>query len=214
MISKGDLVLFQGDSITDNGRNRDIHIPNNTAATGCGYTGIIVSRLLSDRPKDGLRFLNRGVSGDRSVDLLSRWQLDTINLAPDILSILVGVNDTWHGFAFNNGVTVSRFEQVYRLLLQYSLEELPGIRFILCEPFCLQVGVVEPAWEKEVKLRAEVVRALADEFSARFVSFQSALDDRIDEAPMEYWLDDGVHPTPAGHAVLANCWLETVLGDE
>ena len=210
MIDSGATILFQGDSITDNGRTQEVLIPNHVAAMGWGYTGIVSGTLLEARPEDDLKFLNRGVSGNRIIDMYARWNLDAINLKPDILSILIGVNDTWHGFELGNGVDLKRFAAIYRLLLSHTREVLPAIKFVLCEPFVLKCGVVEGAWVDEIAQRQEVVRDLAIEFDAVLVPFQAALDAKLTEAPPEYWTDDGVHPTPAGHIILARCWMDTV----
>ena len=210
MIDRGATVLFQGDSITDNGRTKEVLIPNHTIAMGWGYTGIISGALLEARPRDDLKFFNRGISGDRIIDMYARWNLDALNIKPDVLSILIGVNDTWHGFASNNGVDVKRYAAIYRLLLSHTREVLPAIQFVLCEPFVLKCGPVEGPWVDEIAQRQEVVRDLAGEFDAVLVPFQAALDAKLTDAPPEHWADDGVHPTPAGHVVLARCWMDAV----
>jgi acyl-CoA thioesterase I len=154
---------------------------------------------------------NRGISGNRVVDLYARWRVEAINLEPDIISILIGVNDTWHGFMYNNGVEVERYTTIYRLLLEYTRQQLPHIQLVLCEPFVLQCGVVSEAWVAEMDQRRASVHKLATEFDAVFVPFQRALNDPLRHGPPEYWAADGVHPTPAGHRLLADCWLQHVL---
>jgi lysophospholipase L1-like esterase len=201
-------LLFQGDSITDTGRNREIAQPNIGSALGTGYCHLIAAHLLAGRPNDGLQLYNRGISGNRVVDLYARWRVDAINLQPDVISILIGVNDTWHGFMYDNGVEVERYAAVYRMLLEYTRQQLPQVQFVLCEPFVLPCGVVTPAWISEMDQRRAVVRELADTFDAIFVPFQSILRDALRQAPAEYWAADGVHPTPAGHRLLADCWLQ------
>ena len=203
-------LLFQGDSITDTGRNREIAQPNIGSALGTGYCHLIAAHLLAGHPNDGLQLYNRGISGNRVVDLYARWRVDAINLQPDVISILIGVNDTWHGFMYDNGVEVERYAAVYRMLLEYTRQQLPQVQFVLCEPFVLPCGVVTPAWISEMDQRRAVVRELADTFDAIFVPFQSILRDALRQAPAEYWAADGVHPTPAGHRLLADCWLQQV----
>ena len=210
MIQANDIVLFQGDSITDAARNREVAEPNRILGLGMGYCNHLAGRILRSRPADNLKFLNRGMSGDRIVDLYARWRIDAINLQPNVISILVGVNDTWHNFMYNNGVEVDRFEAVYRMLLSYTREQLPGIRFVLCEPFVVEYGVVDSRWIDEIKQRQAVVKKLASEFEARFVPFQSAIDEALTLAPPEYWFKDGVHPTAAGHQLLADQWYDVV----
>ncbi len=204
------IILFQGDSITDAGRAREIAEPNSAAALGSGYCNLLASRLLFEHPADNFRIYNRGISGNRVVDLYARWKVDAINLAPDLISILIGVNDTWHEFGSQNGVEVDRYEVVYRLLLQYTRQRLPNVQLVLCEPFVLRCGVVTKKWVVEIQQRREIVRNLAQEWECIFVPFQSALDEQLTSAPPAYWAADGVHPTPAGHHVLAECWYQSV----
>jgi lysophospholipase L1-like esterase len=211
MISPGSTVLFQGDSITDAGRDREEPGPNIAYSLGSGYCNHVAAQLLRDRPSDGLRFYNRGISGNRIVDLYSRWKVDAVNLKPDVISILVGVNDTWHEFTSGNGVELDRFETVYRLMLDYTRQQLPGVQFILCEPFALMCGVVTEAFAQDVRARGKIVETLAEEYQTCFVPFQRAMDDALALAPPDYWTRDGVHPTAAGHSLLARCWLQTVI---
>jgi lysophospholipase L1-like esterase len=211
VIQKQQTVLFQGDSITDCGRSRDEQGAN--AGLGVGYAMMTAAELLRQRPGDGLRFLNRGISGNRVVDLYARWKIDAINLKPDIISILIGVNDTWHEFANRNGVELDRYETVYRMLLDLTRTRLPGTTLVLCEPFVLKCGVVTDAWIAEMDERRAVVRRLATEFRALFVPFQSMFGGMLTAAPPAYWATDGVHPTLAGHRLMAETWIATVARD-
>lgn len=209
MVRANSTILFQGDSITDCGRNRDADQgPNSRFGLGQGYAFIASAELLATRPADGLCFLNRGISGNRIVDLYARILSDIINLKPDILSVLIGVNDTWHGKAHSNGVPVAKYARIYRELLAEVCSALPGVKFVLCEPFVLRCGVVGDDWVEEIDERREVVEKLAKEFDAVLVPFQSVFDEAVKSAPPEYWAADGVHPTPAGHQLMAKCWLE------
>ncbi len=210
MIPANSTVLFQGDSITDGGRRRETPQPNEGGALGGGYAGLVAARLLKDRPGDGLQFLNRGVSGDRVVDLYARWKIDALNLKPDVISILVGVNDVWHEFGSKNGVEVDRYAQFYRMLIEWTRRDLPKTRLVLCEPFVLPCGVIGPDWLPDIAARREVVRGLAVEFQATFVPFQSAFDDAMTRAPATFWSADGVHPTLAGHQLMADVWLQAI----
>jgi lysophospholipase L1-like esterase len=210
MLRPGSIVLFQGDSITDAKRTREISQSNHSQGLGYGYCNHIAARFLRERPADNLQFYNRGISGNRIIDLYARWKVDAIHLKPDIISILIGVNDVWHEFAHQNGVEADRYETIYRMLLDYTRQQLPDVRFILCEPFVLQCGVVEVPWLEEIAKRQQIVKKLADEFSACFVPLQFAFNNLLKDAPPEYWLADGVHPTLAGHRVLAECWYEIV----
>ncbi len=212
MIERNALVLFQGDSITDCGRHREAADANNLSGLGLGYVNQIASQLLCARPGDGLRFLNRGISGHRVVDLYARWKQDAINMAPSVISILIGVNDTWHEFGSQNGVEVERYEVVYRMLLDLTRQRLPEVRLVLCEPFVLKCGVVTDAWLEDIGRRRSVVRKLAADYGACFVPFQRAFDEAVRLAPPVYWASDGVHPTAAGHRLMADCWVRSIGG--
>jgi lysophospholipase L1-like esterase len=204
-------ILFQGDSITDCGRNRERQdTPNDLQALGNGYAARAGVELLATYPSAGLRIFNRGISGNRVVDLYARWKADGVNLEPDLLSILIGVNDSWHESNSRNGVEPKRYGKVYRMLLDYTREKLPNVRLVLCEPFVLPCGAGKEGWVADIGERRQIVKSLAEEFGAVFVPFQSMFDEAIREAPPEYWAGDGVHPTPAGHARMARLWLERV----
>ena len=209
-LTPNSTILFQGDSITDASRSRDNTAANSPSALGSGYANLISSQLLASHAGDGLRFLNRGISGNRIVDLYSRWKVDALNLQPDLISILIGVNDTWHGFMYDNGVEVDRFATIYRLLLEWTRQRLPKVQLVLCEPFVLHCGVVTEGWMSDMAERQVVVRQLASDFGAIFVPFQGVLNEALQSAPPEYWAQDGVHPTPVGHQLLAESWIKHV----
>lgn len=201
-------VLFQGDSITDCGRLTCGGAGYNNEKLGPGYAGMIASRLLCDRPDVDWMFYNRGISGNRIVDLYARWKADGLNLKPDLISILIGVNDTWHGLGeLDNGVEVDRAERIYRELLQWTKQALPNVKLILMEPFYLDVGTFPPAGIEDVAKRAVFTKKLAEEFGAVFLPCQSILNEKLKLAEPKHWLWDGVHPTPAGHQVLTDAWL-------
>jgi lysophospholipase L1-like esterase len=209
-IKANDLILFQGDSITDTDRRREASDINNRAGLGSGYALMAASQLAADRVTDNLRFLNRGISGNRVVDLFARWTVDALNLKPNVISILIGVNDTWHRYNYQNGVPVPKYERVYREILTETRATLPEVKLVLCEPFDLRCGVVTEEWVIEVNQRREAVAKLAAEFGARHVPFQSMFDAACQKAPPEYWASDGVHPTGAGHLIMAREWLRAV----
>jgi lysophospholipase L1-like esterase len=210
MIKPGSVLLFQGDSITDCGRDRNAPHPN--TGLGAGYAMLAAAQLLAAQPAAQLRCFNRGISGNRIVDLYARIKADVINLQPDLLSVLIGVNDTWHEFGSGNGVAVPKYERVYRDFLTEVRAAVPAIQFVLCEPFVLRCGVVTDAWVAEMDQRRQVVQKLAGEFGARFVAFQTMFDRAVQEAPPAYWAGDGVHPSYAGHHRMAQTWLKEVVG--
>jgi lysophospholipase L1-like esterase len=207
---KGTTFLFQGDSITDGNRTRNTDWNH---VMGHGYQFIIASKLWYEFPKKGFHFFNRGVSGNKVTDLAERWQKDTLEIKPDVLSILIGINDTSALLNGNKDFTAEKYETGFRALLQQTKERLPGVQFILCEPFILPVGRVKERWDdysNELKKRQESVLKLSSEFNAVFVPFQSAFNKALAKAPADYWIWDGIHPMPAGHELMAREWMHHV----
>ncbi|MBE5769622.1 MAG: lysophospholipase [Clostridiales bacterium] len=203
-------ILFQGDSITDMGRSREDENYN-----GVGYPTLVMGRLGYDNP-EVYEFRNRGVSGNRIVDVYARIKSDIINLKPDYMSLLIGVNDVWHD-DWQNGVSAPKFEMVYDLLISEIKEALPEIKIMLMEPFLLkglhtQGNENQPdRWEyltREVSARAEAVRRVAEKHGATFVPLQERFDEVSANTENSYWLYDGVHPTAMGAEVIARAWLE------
>lgn len=207
---KGLNILFQGDSITDGNRTRNNdwnHI------LGHGYAYIIASRLWYDNIDKNLMFYNRGISGNKVNDLETRWQEDTLNLKPDIVSILAGVNDVHaiiEGWSHNSA---KEFKNSYKRILNKTREALPETTIILCEPFILPVGSVKNntgAWKEETSKRQIIVKELAKEYNTIFVGLQEPFNKACEKAPANYWIWDGVHPMPAGHELIARQWINEV----
>lgn len=201
-------VLFQGDSITDCGRATCGGAGFNNNGLGPGYPGMIAARLMCDRPDLEWEFINRGISGNRIVDLYARWKADCLNLKPDVLSLLIGVNDIWHHLSSNNGVGVSRYARFYRELLTWTREELPTVRFVLLDPFVCPNLPGRAEFVDDLVERRKVVSALANEFGAVHIPLQEIFNAAFQRAPEAYWAADGVHPTPAGHQLITDAWLE------
>jgi len=207
-------TLFLGDSITNDSGNRSRNLDWNHVL-GHGYVYLIASRLWCDHPSKGFHFFNRGVSGNKVTDLAARWQQDTLDIKPQLLSILVGVNDANSMFTHDGAVTADVYREVYAGLLTRTRERLPGIRIVLCEPFLLPVGRVKDqwkAWSAEMKVRQTIVRELAARFNATFVPLQEEFDKACEKAPPDYWIWDGIHPMPGGHELIARKWIRVVLG--
>ncbi len=201
-------ILFQGDSITDAGRTMQDSV---LLKMGTGYPHFAAARLQADFPGEKFEFENRGISGNRVVDLYARWKLDALNLEPELISILIGVNDTWHEFSRQNGVELDRYEMIYRMLLKWTCEKLPGVKLVLMEPFCLASELVTEAWILEIRERAVIVRKLAEEFHALFIPLQELLTVAAEKSGSNLAiLRDGVHPTPLGHQLIADAWLAAV----
>lgn len=210
-LKKGAVILFQGDSITDGnrGRNED---PNHIM--GHGYAFSIASRIGADFPEKNYKFYNRGTSGNKVTDLAERWQKDTLDLKPDILSILVGINDSSSVVTnWKPVVSVEKYEETYNALLEQTKAVFPDIIFVLCEPFILKVGKVAESWEAyhvDIERRREVLRKHAKKFDAVFVASQEVFNNACKKAPAKYWMWDGIHPTVAGHELLTREWLKQV----
>lgn len=210
MHNKSKTILFQGDSITDGGRDREEH-PGHYL--GQGYPYLIASSLGNRMAEFGMRFVNRGISGNRVSDLYARWNEDAISVRPDYLSILIGVNDAWRIMNRLPTGATDRFERAYRHLLEETREVLPETRLILCEPFILQGSATEerwPDWRAKLDEYGRITAQLAQTFGAVFVPLQEAFNRAAQRAPETYWLYDGVHPTAAGHDLIADAWLTAV----
>ena len=206
------VILFQGDSITDAGRTRSRIGPNAPDGLGFGYARKIADALLVNYPEGYLQLYNRGVSGDLIRDMISRWEGDSLRLLPDLISILIGVNDTWNQVLLGMGSDPEQYREIFHKILTETRQSLPNTRLVLCEPFLLLTGEVTREWSADITRRQGIVRDLADEFNAIFVPFQSALDQAAQQVSAYLLLEDGVHPTDRGHQVLADCWMKTVLG--
>jgi lysophospholipase L1-like esterase len=200
------VVVFQGDSITDGGRDRSIPAPNVAAALGTGYPLLVASQVLKARPQRGLTFYNRGVGGDKVPELAARWQADTISLRPDIVSVLVGVNDFWHKRLRGYAGTPGEYQDGLTALLETARRALPRTRLIVLEPFVLRTGVVDAGWFPEFDVRRAAAARAAEMAGAAFVPLQAVFNELAARTTPSYWAGDGVHPTPAGHEVIADRW--------
>lgn len=207
-------IVFQGDSITDGARNRE-GAPSHHL--GQSYAYIIGAKLGHEWAEKLPMFYNRGISGNRVSDLYARWNEDVISLQPNLLSILIGVNDAWRIVGELPTGATDRFARAYRHILEETKEVLPDTKLVLCEPFILNTGVPAEKWSQWSERMAtyqQTVRELAAEFGATFVPLQHLFDEACQRADAAYWLWDGVHPTAAGHQLIASQWLSVVLGNE
>lgn len=202
LISNGAVVLFQGDSITDSGRDRanDDHL-------GFGYAMMAASWFMAQHPDHDVHFLNRGVGGDRTIDLKARWDRDCIALEPTLVSILAGINDTWRRYDQNDPTSAEGFEASYRELLERVRDET-NAQIVLLEPFLLHISEERRSWREDLDPKIEAVRRLAGEFGTSLVRLDDVFREVARFKPPHFWASDGVHPTPAGHAVIAREWLK------
>ena len=160
-------------------------------------------------PDKNITFLNRGVSGNRVVDLNRRWEEDCLQLNPTWVSIYIGINDVWRRYDDNDRTSIEQFYEGYRQLIERTNEHTDA-KLILVEPFCLPVPEDRKAWREDLDPKIQAIRELAREFHTLYVPLDglfASVSTQIDPA---HWAEDGVHPTPAGHALIAKAWLEAV----
>ncbi len=203
-------VLFQGDSITDGNRSRDNDWNH---LMGHGYAYLISSRLWYDHPDRIFMFYNRGISGNKISDLEARWQEDAIDLKPDIISILVGINDVHAIINGDTSETSTGFEKTYQQIIDKTGQTLPNSKIVLCEPFVLPAGWVKDnfdTWKEEVEKRQHIVRQLAEVNNTIFIELQEPFNQACKNAPADYWSWDGIHPMPAGHELIAREWVKAM----
>ncbi len=196
-FTPGARVLFQGDSITDGNRGRSAD-PNHIL--GHGYVFVIAARHGAAFPEAAVEFMNRGVSGNTVLDLEKRWEKDALELKPDLLSVMIGVNDN------GKGVPLDVYEEVYDKLLTASRAANSKLKIVLCEPFVKPAETLNPG----ILQRQEAVSRLAQKHAAAVVRFQPIFDSASKRVPASYWIWDNVHPTYRGHQLMADEWERVV----
>ncbi len=203
-IQQGDVVLFQGDSITDTHRDRE------TDTLGTGYVYIASSIFSSLYPEKQVQFINRGISGNQVADLEARWDEDCLNLRPDVLSILIGINDCWRRYSRGLHTTTESYLQSYQNLLERLQEHSSTTKLILMEPFLVPALPEQEAWREDLDPKIQTVRELAREYGALYVPLDGLFAAACTRREPGFWAPDGVHPSPAGHALIARAWLQAV----
>ncbi|MEO1259381.1 MAG: SGNH/GDSL hydrolase family protein [Bacteroidota bacterium] len=205
--AKGPTILFQGDSITDAGRDRGRYYANEGSGMGGGYVHHIVTHLLGKYPKKDYHCYNRGISGHKVFQLADRWEDDCLQLQPDVLSLLIGVNDYWHTLDWGYNGTVETYENDLRKLLARTKKELPQIQLIIGEPFAVTGGsAINERWDAFHDYR-HVCKAVANDMGAVFLPYHSIFEEALKVAPVDYWCPDGVHPSLAGAYLMKEAWL-------
>jgi len=204
IFQQNDVILFQGDSITDWGRNHE-----DASSLGVGYAMMVAARLGYLYPEKNLTFINRGIGGNRIVDLQGRWDKDCLDLKPTWVSIYIGINDTWRRFDSGEETTPEQFEASYRDLIKRTQKSLDA-KLVLIEPFVLPVPEDRRTWRQDLDPKIHIVRELAREYGAPLVPLDGLFAAASVKAKPAYWAYDGVHPTPAGHALIADAWLKTM----
>lgn len=210
-VERGDVILFQGDSITDNGRNKDASGANNIDALGKGYAMLASAHLLRQLPQLELQFLNRGISGNKVHQLAERWEQDCLQLQPNVLSILIGVNDYWHTKTGGYTGTLQTYADDYRKLLDNTLARLPKLKLVIGEPFAVNgIRAVTDDWYPDFDGYRRVAKDIATEYKAAFIPYQAIFDKASNQADRTYWTHDGVHTTLAGSQLMAEAWASVI----
>jgi lysophospholipase L1-like esterase len=199
-------ILFQGDSITDAFRKPDEI--NSAYQLGNGYVFLIAAQLAARFPEKNWDFVNRGVCGNKILDLKNRWANDVLMIRPNVLTIFIGVNDTLAAMQGQPSTNEQEFASAYQFLLQETRQHLPDTRFVLVEPFLLEVGEVRKNWCDHLRSRQLLVQSIASETMSDFVPTQQIFDNASKIREPAFWSYDGIHPTHAGFQLLADAWLE------
>ncbi|MDR1325893.1 MAG: SGNH/GDSL hydrolase family protein [Treponema sp.] len=206
IFTKNTTVLFQGDSITDCGRKRE-----DSRSLGLGYPSIVARLYDTLFPGHGVNFLNRGVSGDRSSELLRRYDADIVALKPSLVSFLIGINDTWRRYDSNDPTSTEAFERNYRSILQNVKRDLPSARIVIIEPFLLNTMADKRSWREDLDPKIAALRALARDFADVFIPMDGIFVSYVVSGKRDVDITaDGVHPTPTGHAIIAESWLRAL----
>ena len=204
MLKDNSVVLFQGDSVTDCGWDR-----KDDSNLGTGYPNICSSFFAVLHPEKNVKFINRAVSGNRVRDLQGRWKTDCIDIKPDVVSILIGINDCWRRYDSNDPTSAEKFAASYRDILTQTKEKLDA-DIMLCEPFVLPFPEDRLSWRVDLDPKIHAVRELAREFGCLYVPLDGIFAQASVLKHPAFWAADGVHPTQAGHALIANAWLKAV----
>ncbi len=209
-LLKDQTILFQGDSITDAGRNKEDMGFNSPRPLGTGYAFLIAAQLLEEYAELNLKIYNKGISGNKVYQLAERWDKDCLDLKPDVLSIMIGVNDFWHKLNGNYNGTIEIYRNDFTALLERTKKALPDVKLVICEPYAVPgVKAVDDKWFPDFYEYQKAAREIADRFGAIFVPFQKVYDEAAKRAPAAYWTGDGVHAALPGAQLMAEAWLET-----
>src|ERR1044072_802815 len=203
-LKRDDVILFQGDSITDAGRKREDAKPNDVGSLGRGYSFLAAASRLEKHADKNLQIYNKGISGNKVYQLAERWDADCLDLKPDVLSILIGVNDFWHTLTNGYTGTVQKYSDDYKALLTRPKDKLPDVKLIIGEPFAVTgVRAVDDKWYPAFNDYRAAAREIAVSFGATFIPYQTIFDKAQKLAPGAYWTGDGVHPSVAGARLMA-----------
>lgn len=198
-------ILFQGDSITDNGNRGDMY------DMGSGYPKY-ASALLRERfPDIEFTFMNKGISGNRTWDLLERWQTDCIDLQPDLLSVMIGINDTWRAFDSGNPTTAEQYEANYRRLLE-DVRAHTKAKILMLEPYLLHDTPDKDRWRADLDAKIDAARRLAREFADAYVPLDGLFASACVGYQPTHWSPDGVHPNENGAEFIGRYYTDAAAG--
>lgn len=210
ILQPNDHVLFYGDSITDAGRNREA-APNDPNGWGRGYAFLAASQLSADFADWNLTFSNKGISGNRIYDLEDRLERDVLSLNPTVVSILIAINDTWRRYDSNKESVIEEFTASYTRVLERLTGA--GIRVLLLEPFLLPVPEDRATWRVDLDPKIHAIRDLARQFNTGYLALDGIFATASTKRESAFWLPDGVHPSAAGHALIARHYIDAIIGD-
>lgn len=206
-FNKGQVVLFQGDSVTDCGRDRE-----DITSLSYGYPGIIAKTYNLYFPDNEVTFINKGISGNRVKDVLNRYEEDIKEIHPDFISILIGINDTWRKYDSNDPTTPEEFEATYRKLLNLIKTDLPDCKIMIIEPFVLNSLPDRALWREDLDPKIQVVRKLAKEYADYYVPLDGILAKvEVEQYSCEQLASDGVHPSHLGHGIIAQEYIKALM---
>jgi lysophospholipase L1-like esterase len=210
-LEKDDIILFQGDSITDAGRSKTTLTGHDAKALGNGYAILTAANLLGKNPDKNLTIYNRGISGNKVFQLADRWDADCLTLKPTVMSIMVGVNDFWHTLTNGYAGTVEVYKNDYIKLLDRTKAALPNLKLIILEPYFVNgIRPEEAKWHPTFDSYRAAAKEIAEKYDATFIPLQSIFDEAVKKAPPKYWTADGVHPALPGQSLISHAWLETI----
>lgn len=202
MLQANSTVLFQGDSITDAGRSREFD-----SRLGTGYPDHVNKLLAKENPNLNIKVINRGISGNRAIDLVNRWEKDCIAIKPDYVSILIGVNDTWRKYDSNDETTADLFKERLKKIVEDTLAKTTA-QIILLNPFLLDVNETVIRMREDLCFKQKAVFEVSKEYGTRFLDLDAVFAEAVKKTAPDVFSADGVHPTQEGHAIIAAEWLK------
>lgn len=202
VIRNHSTVLFQGDSVTDTGRFEHNDL-------GRGYPMFVESWFSAQHVGMNVRFMNRGVSGNRSEDVLKRWKEDCVDLKPDLVSILIGINDCWRRYDSDLITTAEQYYVNCKKMISRTKEETDA-EIVLMEPFLLPFTEEQKTWREDLNPKIDALRELAGEYRLTLIPLDGIFNSVSALKEPGFWTQDGVHPTNEGHALIAREWLKAM----